>query len=103
MSNGRQHQRGSSDPQLRARVALRERNLAAAEACAKALAALGFQVTRTSARGVEIAARQALFEKVFREDIDINEQPRFKRQPVMPESCKVAESVYFPSKPEFFK
>ena len=89
---------------IRARLALKSRNLLAAQSCAAELEDLGFDVTSVSMRGVGFEGALGDFETVFASRVTLaDEQPRFATKPIPPDRiADFVESVYFPTRPSFF-
>ena len=90
---------------IRARLALKSRNLLAAQSCAAELENLGFNVISVSMHGVGFEGVLSDFETVFASSVILaDEQPRFATKPVPPERiAEFVESVYFPTRPSFFR
>jgi len=90
---------------IRARLALKSRNLLAAQSCAAELEDLGFEVTSVSQRGVGFEGALDDFETVFASGVTLaDEQPRFATKPIPPDQiAELVESVYFPTRPSFFR
>jgi hypothetical protein len=90
---------------IRARLALKSRNLLAAQSCAAELELLGFDVTSVSEHGVGFEGALGDFETVFASSVILaGEQPRFATRPIPPDRiAEFVESVYFPTRPSFFR
>ena len=90
--------------EIRARLALKKRDLRAAQSCASELEGLGFDVTSVSDRGVGFEGSRDLFESAFvSRVIVVDAQLRFTMQPVLPARiANYVASVYFPTRPTLF-
>ncbi len=89
---------------IRARIALKERDLHAAESCASELENFGFDVTSVGDRGISFEGAADTFESVFVSRVIVEDtQPSFATKPVPPARlADLVESVYFPTRPTFF-
>ena len=90
---------------LRARLALSVRDRKLAELHANELKILGFAITQISQRGVGFEGTKDLFEKVFQCRIEVlHGNVKIEHELRIPEQVsRQVESVYFPTKPIFFK
>ncbi len=90
---------------IRARLALKSRNLLTAQSCAAELEDLGFEVTSVSQRGVGFEGALGDFETVFASSVILTDkQPSFAIKPIPPDRiAEFVESVYFPTRPSFFR
>ncbi len=89
--------------EIKGRLVTRIRDQDAAEDCAIVLKSLGFDVSSTSARGVNFSGPQKLFESVFNAAIELDNEPRFLTEPDIPENLqKAVRAVYFPTQVLYF-
>jgi hypothetical protein len=93
------------DTIIYARLALgvRDRNLA--EKKAQGLSDLGFKVIRVGSRGVSFEGSVDLFQDTFQCDIETSTGgAHFEGAPTIPGDIREdVDSVYFPTKPTFFR
>ncbi len=90
--------------ELHARLAMKERDLHAAELAASQLEGFGFHVTSVSERGVGFDGSVDVFESIFESKVIVaGARPRFATRPATPVSlADTVESVYFPTRPTYF-
>jgi hypothetical protein len=94
-----------NDTILRARLALgvRDRNLA--EEKAQGLSELGFKVLNVGSRGISFEGSVDLFQDTFQSDIKTStDGAQFESTPTIPKNIEEqVDSVYFPTKPTYFR
>lgn len=94
----------SASGKIRGRLVTRARDRDAAEACAERLRALGFVVSSASALGINVSGPPELFESVFHAAVDLQNEPRFASEPVIPaELSDAVAAVYLPTQPLYFE
>jgi hypothetical protein len=93
------------DQILRARLALGIRDRKLAEEHARELQILGFAITQISRRGVGFEGTKELFENIFQcKIIVLHDDVQIEEPLHIPEKIsRQVDSIYFPSKPIFFK
>ena len=88
---------------LTARLALGVRDEARAQAYARKLGELGFEVASYGPRGVNFSGPASLFAKAFGELTESPTGIRFVKEPMRPaDFAEDVDSIYFPTKPTFF-
>ncbi len=94
-----------NDTILRARLALNIRNDDLSHSYANELSKYGFQIIKITSRGVSFEGKVNLFETTFKSALEFSENECvFLTDPVFPERFdKKITSIYFPTKPVFFK
>jgi hypothetical protein len=93
------------DTIINARLALGVRDRDLAEEKAQGLSDLGFKVIRVGSRGVSFEGSVDLFQNTFQCDIDTStDSAHFESTPIIPTDIgEDVDSVYFPTKPTFFR
>jgi len=94
-----------NDTILRARLALNIRNDDLSNSYANELSKYGFRIIKITSRGVSFEGRVNLFETTFKSTLELSESEcAFLTEPIFPEKFnKEITSIYFPTKPVFFK
>jgi hypothetical protein len=90
---------------IHAKLAMSIKDSGTAENYANELNKLGFKIIKISPRGVSFEGPVQLFETTFKSEIETTaDGNNFRTEPVLPETLKThVDSVYFPTKPIFFK
>ena len=93
------------DTIIYARLALGVRDRDLAEKKAQGLSDLGFKVIRVGSRGVSFEGSVDLFQDTFQCDIETSTGgAHFESTPIIPGDIgEDVDSVYFPTKPTFFR
>jgi hypothetical protein len=93
------------DTMIYARLALGVRDRDLAEKKAQGLSDLGFKVIRVGSRGVSFEGSVDLFQDTFQCDVETSTGgAHFESTPTIPGDIKEdVDSVYFPTKPTFFR